>query len=308
MYHDIKIYEQNASKAEDMIDYKENFIERIFKESVCDVQIYHMKQGKILFIEPLRSTHGFKSYYLLEGQLKDLAEQKCYEQGDAFLSYQMSETISLLMMTDTKILVHAVGISIEDEFVLHKEKLTDLMEDLYLKDPYERGHSERVLEMVKQVAIRMNLCGERLYELIMAGRFFDIGKIHIDEKLLKKEEKLSYDEIEIIRFHVTMSDKLIRYYYGFHTSRGILEHHEHWDGSGYPVGLKGEAISLDARIIAVCDSFDAMTHKRPYRAAYNHETALNILKEQAGKLYDPEVVRNFLELYSEGLLGGSAES
>lgn len=301
MHHDIKIYQRNTSKSEDMIGYKENFIERLFKESVCDIQIYHMKQGKILFIEPLRAANGFKSYYLLEGQLKDLSDQKCYEQGDAFFSYQMAETVSLLMLTDTKILVHAVGVSVEDEFVIHKEKLTDLSNDLYLKDPYERGHSERVFEMVKQVAIRMNLSGERLYEITQAGRFFDIGKIHIDEQLLKKEEALTYDEIEIIRFHVTMSDKLVRYYYGIHTSRGILEHHEHWDGSGYPAGLKGEEISLEARIIAVCDSYDAMIHKRPYREAYDRETALSILKEQSGKFYDPAVVSCFVDLYNEGL-------
>ena len=262
MYHDIKIYQKHISKTEDMINYKENFIERLFKEPVCDVQIYHMKQGKILFIEPLRSSHGFKSYYMLDGEVQDLSDKQLYGVGDAFLSYQMTETVSLLMKTDSKILVHAVGISVEDEFIVHKEKLSDLMEDLYTKDPYERGHSERVCEMVKQVSIQLGYSGEGLYEITKAGRFFDIGKIHIDEKLLKKTEKLSYDEVEIIRFHVMMSDKLVRYYYGIHTSRGILEHHEHWDGSGYPRGLKGDDISLDARIIAVCDSFDAMVHKQ----------------------------------------------
>lgn len=300
MTNGVYYYFKAGADQKNVIHYNENHIERLFKESFCDIQIYHMKKGKLLFIEPARNPKAYKSYYFLTGQAKELASQQIFTSGDAILGYQMTAMISLLMETDTDILVHSVGISVEEELQINKDKLNDLMEDLYVKDPYEKGHAIRVFEMVKILGIQKGFSGEQLYALNKAARFFDIGKIHIDENLLKKQGPLTFDEVEIIRFHVTMSDKLVRYYYGLNTSPGILEHHEWWDGSGYPGGISGEAISLEARLISICDSFDAMTHQRPYREAMDPEAAIAVLEQEAGSHYDPELVSLFVETYRSG--------
>lgn len=296
----VQFYINEEENPKNGIHYNENFIERVFRDPNCDIQIYHMKKGKLLFIEPARNPKAYKSYYILSGQTRDLGSLQVFKPGDALVSHKQLAILSLHMEEDTAILVHSLGISVEDEITINKEKLSDLMEDLYRKDPYEKGHALRVFEMVKIMAIDLGFSGDQLYALNKAARFFDVGKIHMDEELLKKETPLSFDEIEIIHFHVTMSDKLIRYYYGLNTSRGILEHHEKWNGSGYPMGLMGEEISLEARLIAICDSFDAMVHKRPYREARLPDEAIEVLKNDSGIHFDSHLVTLFIENYTKG--------
>jgi HD-GYP domain-containing protein (c-di-GMP phosphodiesterase class II) len=293
-------YLRNNSDKESVLHYNDNRIERLFKESFCDVQLYHMKRGQLLYIEPMQNKAAYKSYYVISGRAKELLTRQIFTAGDALLSHKMVSISSLLMEEDTEILVHAFGVSIEKELKLNKDRLDELMEDLYLKDPYEKGHAQRVFEMVKIMGITLGFSGDQLYGLNKAARFFDIGKIHIDEILLKKESPLSFDEVEIIRFHVTMSDKLIRYYYGLTTSLAILEHHERWDGSGYPSGLVGSEISIEARLIAICDSFDAMTHERPYREVLSISSAVEVLKNEAGTNFDPELVDLFVDCFEKG--------
>jgi HD-GYP domain-containing protein (c-di-GMP phosphodiesterase class II) len=293
-------YLRNDSDKESVLHYNENRIERLFKESFCDVQLYHMKRGQLLYIEPAQNRAAYKSYFIISGRAKELLTKQVFSSGDALLSHKMVSISSLLMEEDTEILVHAFGISVEKEIQMNKERLNELMEDLYLKDPYEKGHAQRVFEMVKIMGIKLGFSGDQLYGLNKAARFFDIGKIHIEESLLKKEAPLSFDEVEIIRFHVTMSDKLIRYYYGLTTSLAILEHHERWDGSGYPSGLVGNDISVEARLIAICDSFDAMTHERPYRVGLSVYSAVDVLKNEAGTNFDPELVDLFIECFEKG--------
>lgn len=296
----LQFYLRNNSDKESILQYNDNRIERLFKESFCDVQLYHMKRGQLLYIEPTQNKAAYKSYYLVSGRVKELLTRQIFTAGDALLSHKMVNISSLLMEEDTEILVHAFGVSVEKELKLNKDRLEELMKDLYLKDPYEKGHAQRVFEMVKIMGITLGFSGDQLYGLNKAARFFDIGKIHIDEILLKKESPLSFDEVEIIRFHVTMSDKLIRYYYGLTTSLAILEHHERWDGSGYPSGLVGSEISIEARLIAICDSFDAMTHERPYRAGLSISSAVDVLKNEAGTKFDPELVDLFVDCFEKG--------
>lgn len=294
-------YLGSESNKKDMIHYKGNFIERVFKEELVDVQTYYMEKGKVLFISPISQPNCFKSYYVISGQVEDLETKQIFKEGDALLGYKMEKVVSLLVREDLKMLVHSSGVSVEKGFVIQTDKLKLLMEDLYNKEPYERGHSEKVSELTKIMGIALGFYGQRLHDFTRSGRFFDIGKIHLDEKLLKKTEPLSYDEIEIIHFHVTMSDKLMKYYYGLVDCPGLLDHHENWDGTGYPRELKGDEISLEGRIIAVCDGFDALVNDRPYRDAYSRHEAIEIIKNASGTKYDPEVVAKFVALYEDGV-------
>jgi HD-GYP domain-containing protein (c-di-GMP phosphodiesterase class II) len=142
----------------------------------------------------------------------------------------------------------------------------------------------------------MDFDKEDINQIRIAGLMHDIGKIGIEEKILNKPNKLNQEErYELIR-HVEIGYRILSSVNEFsEIANHVLEHHERWDGSGYPKGLKGEEISLQARIIAIADSFDAMTTDRPYRGALNEQEAIKELKRCSGTQFDPEIVKIFIE-------------
>ena len=159
------------------------------------------------------------------------------------------------------------------------------------RDPYTLGHSERVSELSVKIAKEMGLRGKILEILKNAGLLHDIGKIGVRDSVLLKKGPLTEEEWEEIKAHPKMGADILR-------SSGFLEeliplieeHHERWDGKGYPKGLKGEEIDLGARILAVADAFDALTSDRAYRKRFPPDEAIRILKEGAGVQWDPKVV------------------
>jgi HD-GYP domain-containing protein (c-di-GMP phosphodiesterase class II) len=131
----------------------------------------------------------------------------------------------------------------------------------------------------------------------------DIGKLGVPDAILQKNGALSDEEWALMRLHPIYAYQML---YPIEYLRPAIEipycHHEKWDGTGYPRGLKGEEIPLAARIFAVVDVFDALTSDRPYRPAWSIRDALNYIREQAGKHFDPQVVEVFLQLYGSGSL------
>jgi HD-GYP domain-containing protein (c-di-GMP phosphodiesterase class II) len=142
----------------------------------------------------------------------------------------------------------------------------------------------------------MELIESELNELKTVGLLHDIGKIAIDEKLLNKPGKLSFEEWNEIKRHPEIGYRILSSVNDMAELADIvLAHHERWDGKGYPKGLKGEEIPLLSRIIMVADSYDAMTSERAYRMPLDEETVLNELRTNAGKQFDPQVVSIFIE-------------
>ena len=142
----------------------------------------------------------------------------------------------------------------------------------------------------------MNFSEKDVYLIKIAGLMHDIGKIEIDEKVLNKPEKLGKDEWEKMQRHPEIGYRILKSINEFSgIADDILEHHERWDGKGYPRGLKGEECSLHARIIAIADAFDAMTSDRSFSKAKSVEEAINELRRCAGTQFDPEIVRIFIE-------------
>lgn len=158
------------------------------------------------------------------------------------------------------------------------------------KDEYTSCHSLRVGYYATTLGRLLQLPEPQLQMLQWAALLHDVGKIGIRDEVLKKHGKLTAEEFEHIKEHPTRSHRVVQQVPQLAGSRdGILHHHERFDGSGYPAGLKGEAIPLQARIIQIADIFDALTSTRSYRPAYSWETALEILKEEAGKSVDPKL-------------------
>jgi len=172
-----------------------------------------------------------------------------------------------------------------------------LVSAIEASDAYTRGHSERVTRYSLALARHIDVNPESIRRLEQAGILHDIGKIGIGTYLLHKEGKLSGEDIEILRQHPTIGVRIlepIRFLTGV---REIIEqHHERFDGKGYPRGLAAQEISIEARILAVADTYDAMTSDRPYRKALSHETAINEIRACAGSQFDPEVAGAFIDL------------
>jgi len=164
-------------------------------------------------------------------------------------------------------------------------------------DEYTRGHSDRVTKIAVKIAKRIRLARERIDTLQFAGILHDIGKIGVIKEVLHKPSKLSDLEFALIRNHAVMGEEIIKPVAFLDKIRPVIRHHhERFDGSGYPDGLRGKDIPFLSRIIAVADAYDSMTSHRPYRSAMSHEAAVAEIEKCAGTQFDPEIARAFLEI------------
>jgi HD-GYP domain-containing protein (c-di-GMP phosphodiesterase class II) len=169
------------------------------------------------------------------------------------------------------------------------------------KDPYTRGHSDRVTRYSLLIAREMRLDDEFLETLRISAQLHDVGKIGIEDHILKKPGALTPEEFEIMKTHTTKGANILRPVKQLKEMLpGIELHHEALDGRGYPYGLKGEQIPLLARVIAVADTFDALTTNRPYQRAHEPKEALRIIRNLAGKRLDPEAVAAIDAIYERG--------
>jgi len=169
------------------------------------------------------------------------------------------------------------------------------------RDPYTAGHQRRVTKLACALAERMNLTADEIEGVRMAGDLHDIGKIYVPAEILSKPTKLSAAEYDIIKTHPRVGYDILRTIdFPWPIADIVLQHHERMDGSGYPEGLKGKDILLEARILAVADVIEAMASHRPYRPALSIEAAVEEISENRGTLYDPDVVDACLQVFEEG--------
>jgi putative nucleotidyltransferase with HDIG domain len=168
------------------------------------------------------------------------------------------------------------------------------------KDPYTHGHSRRVAILAERISREMALSEKDREMVRIAGILHDVGKIGTPESVLTKPGRLDPEEYEIFKRHSALGHRIVSAVKELEpVGKAILHHHERWDGNGYPEGLAGQAIPQLSRILAVCDTYDAMTTDRPYRSSLGHRAAVEELARCAGRQLDPEVVRAFLRLYED---------
>ncbi|MGD0600838.1 MAG: HD domain-containing phosphohydrolase [Terriglobales bacterium] len=169
------------------------------------------------------------------------------------------------------------------------------------KDPYTKGHSDRVTKYSEMIAREMGMDPGFLEILRVSAQLHDVGKIGIEDRILKKPGALTPEEFEIMKTHTTKGANILRPVPQLvEMLPGIELHHEALDGRGYPYGLKGDDIPPLARVIAVADTFDALTTNRPYQKAHDSEEALRIIQNASGKRLDPKAVNALLAVYKRG--------
>ena len=175
-----------------------------------------------------------------------------------------------------------------------------LVAAIEMRDPYTAGHQRRVTQLACAIAHEMGLPEERVEGIRMAGLIHDIGKMNIPAEILSKPGLLSDLEYSLIKNHAQVGhDVLKEMDFPWPLAQIVLQHHERMDGSGYPQGLAGEDIILEARILAVTDVVEAMASQRPYRPSVGLDKALEEISQNRSVLYDPEVVDACLKLFAE---------
>lgn len=168
------------------------------------------------------------------------------------------------------------------------------------KDPYTAGHSQRVSDMALKVCTLLDFKEEEVEEIHIAAHLHDIGKIGVPDDVLNKTDKLNEEEWTAMKKHPQIGADILSKSKHLNELKDIvLYHHERFDGTGYPQGLKGEKIPVGARIIAICDSIDAMTSNRSYRKAYTFEYCYTQIKENLGNMYDPRIGAFVLQHWKE---------
>ena len=169
-----------------------------------------------------------------------------------------------------------------------------------MKDPYTAGHQKRVGDLARVIATEMNLSKNQIEGIRIAGTIHDLGKVFIPEEILSKPGKLNEYEFRLIKLHSQAGFDILKgIEFPWPIAQIVYQHHERMDGSGYPQGLKGEQILIEARILGVADVVEAMSSHRPYRPALGIAAALEEIEKNRSILYDPDVVSACLTLFRE---------
>jgi HD-GYP domain-containing protein (c-di-GMP phosphodiesterase class II) len=253
---------------------------------------------------PLFLKEGFKSYYcvplIAKGEVKGVMEsfhRKPFVPDSEWLDFFETLGGQAAIAIDNSMLFNELQRTNLELQLAYDTALDGWSKALDMRDRDTEGHTQRVTEMTERLAIAFDIDESQRVHIRRGAILHDIGKMGIPDSILLKEGELSPEEWKIIRQHPTMAmDMLSKIAYLKPALDIPYCHHEKWDGTGYPRGLKGEQIPLAARIFAVVDVFDALTSDRPYRHAWVPQQALEYIQSERGKYFDPEVVDVFMKL------------
>lgn len=269
-----------------------------------EIMLYEFMAERPNSITPGNTADLMEFYYILEGSIiiDDGNKSVKMQKGDYFYVNNIKETVPFRTLTDTKML-YITSQPVYSLLYTYSDELRNLLDKSEQKDVYTYKHSNRVQDYSVKIAGKLGLSGEINYSIALASLFHDVGKCFIPDEILNKPSKLSDEEFNCIKKHSTYSSELLQGKFIDEIAMIVEEHHERLDGSGYPKGLKGDETRIEAKIIAVADSYDAMTSDRAYRNALTPMKAMDELKYNIGKLYDKNVVLALEQvLIEEGIL------
>ena len=202
-----------------------------------------------------------------------------------------------ILLSESRYQAKQLEAAYEELEITYDQTLTSLMSALDARDRETEGHSTRVSRLTCLLAEEIGLNGQQMKAIERGALLHDIGKIGISDMVLHKPGKLTDDEWKMMRIHPDIGARIVEGIPFLQDALSIIRyHHERWDGSGYPIGLKGEEIPIQARIFAVADVFDALTSRRSYRSKSSAEEAIHYIKEQSGILFDPSIVEALTRL------------
>ena len=271
-------------------------LELLARQGTVEVTRERIKTGKIFYLIEASEWEGFEFIYLLTGALLLKSSNILLRAGDYFYHHGLPERVYFEVKEDVELLL----VSSPPSFHLVRDEFQDMMalaRSVEEKDKATEGHCSRIERLALQIGERLGLSGDRLIALSYAAYLHDVGKVKVPDEILNKPGPLTDAEWEEMRKHPDYGAEMLKEKDFLKDAAEIVRaHHERYDGTGYPRGLKGEEIPIEARIIAVVDAYDAMTSDRPYRKALPKEKAIAELKKNAGTQFDPRVVKAFLSV------------
>lgn len=246
-----------------------------------EVRRHRHKNGDALLIEVSATTVVWNGQRLLLAAFRDVSERQRFEEalrkGEA-QSRQYAQQLEQALM----------------------ETVTSISMMVELRDPYTHGHESRVASLAAAIALDLGMGDNIAKGLRIAGVLHDIGKVGVPSEILNYPGRLSPIQILLVQEHPRKGYDVLRgVHFPWPVANAVLQHHERLDGSGYPDGLRGDAICMEARVLAVADVVEAMASHRPYRPALGIEKALAEIETHAGVLFDPAVVASCLRLFRE---------
>ncbi|MCZ8537788.1 HD domain-containing protein [Paenisporosarcina quisquiliarum] len=284
--------------------YDKNEISLLADGDGVEVLLQTIEKDRLFYIYPTENPEVMEYYFILSGKIvcEFNGEKVILGPHDSFTAKGITEPTHFTALSDVTFL----WVITEKTFSVLKNEMSSLMEivkQVEIKDQHTYMHSDRVANYALKIARKFKLNEEQLENLATASFLHDIGKIHIPKEILNKPDKLTTEEFEVIKKHPADGAEMIKGSAYEDVAIIIEQHHERLNGSGYPKGLKDDEILLEARIIAVSDTFDAMTEDRAYRKAFSAQYALDELKKLSNTHYDKEVVDKFeLVLKEEGVV------
>lgn len=249
-----------------------------------------VKKGKSIICQPYESIDAINVILILKGKLFHTNDQSFLETGAIITFKDLEITHHLYVVEDTILLSirNSKHFSVQ---VLVTNDIYEMIHKIQVIDKYTEEHCNYTGNLGVQISTFMKLDENVIQNIMYAGKIHDIGKIYLDKNILNKPGKLTIDEYEEVKKHSQYGHDIIKSKGVYNeVAKIVLEHHERLDGSGYPNGLKGEQISMEAKVLAVADSFHAMISKRTYKKAMSINDAIKELKRYSGIWYEKEVV------------------
>ncbi|PMC34495.1 phosphohydrolase [Bacillus sp. UMB0899] len=259
-----------------------------------------IEEGRLFYVYPSDNPNSLEFYFILSGHVSFEFENERHILGpeDYFIARDLKDPIHFTTLSKLSLLC-----VFTEQVFKHISKdisaLIEIVNKVEEKDRYTYKHSERVAQYSVKIARKLKLNKENLENLTISASLHDIGKIHVPIEVLNKPSRLTDEEFALIKKHPVDGAKMLNGTSYEELAPIIEQHHERLNGTGYPYGLKGNEILLEARIIAVSDTFDAMTEDRAYRKAMNDQIAIDELIRLSGTHYDEDVVKAFEEILKE---------
>ena len=282
------------------VDNNSNTLSLLGRGGGIEVMKQTVQKDKLMILFPSEDADVQEFYYILHGEIELEINGQVTRLGtdDLISAKNQEEVVEITAITDVTFL------SISNAMVFHSlsediKELRKIGERVEKKDIYTYRHSSRVSKYAVKTASKLKLDRHRMDDLFIASILHDIGKINIPEEVLNKPGKLTDAEFELIKKHSEDGAEMLRKTAYKKLADIVEQHHERISGNGYPAGLKDEEILLEAKIIGVCDTFDAMTEDRSYRKAFTAEYAMNEIRRLSGIQYDPDVVAAFEEVLQQ---------
>lgn len=274
------------------------------KQGNLEIMQQHIVKGAVVWLVPVENQDDLDFFYVHSGRIDIITDElnESFAPGDSFYVRDLKDETFLKVREDSELVYVSTAPVFDDQAAFQKD-LLNMVAQINRKDDYTYVHSRNVMHYsVKLFTALKELCpAQRLEDMVVSALFHDIGKCRVPDEILKKKEALTGPEYEQMKMHTVFGAELLAKYYPEGVTGLVLRHHERLDGSGYPFHLSGDEIPFAARILAVADSFDAMTTDRGYNKPMD---ALQAARELAGEAdkYDRRVTEKLLEMVRSGEL------